>query len=285
MATTDKTPSDLTIEPRDFAFGRGGHGARWWLGDDPVATAFYNALSATFPHGERFFMDAVRAHRAEVPDRLNRQITAFLSQEAMHTREHLFFNRQVSDHGYDVAALEARTKTRLDFARSQSPLAQLGATIALEHFTAILAHAALADPRHLAHASDEARAMWRWHAIEEIEHKAVAFDTFLAVTRHLSGRRRWVIRAATMLVSTSLLFSTVKGNMADLFAADGIDRPRTWMRAWLFLWVRPGLLRQVLGEYLSYFLPGFHPWRRDDRALAAAAARDLAAARGVLAPA
>jgi hypothetical protein len=276
MSEAIHTPADLTISPRDYAFGRDGPAARWWLGGDPVATAFYDALSATFPQGERFFMDAVRRQRHRAAPVLAGQIAAFLSQEAMHTREHIFFNRQIAAHGFDVGAMEARTRAILDFARSQDALKQLAATVALEHFTAILAHAVLSDERHLAGAPDEARAMWRWHAVEEVEHKAVAFDTLMAASGELSGARRWLLRAATMIVATRLLFATVGANMGEIFAFAGIDGARAWRKTAAFLLVRPGILRQVAGPYLAYFLPGFHPWKRDDRALAANAARSLA---------
>jgi uncharacterized protein len=272
---TTETPSDLTIRPRDLSFGRDTAPAHWWLGGDPVATAFYNALSATFPLGERFFMDSVRRHRAEVSPGQAPQIAAFLAQEAMHTREHLFFNGQLADHGYDLAAMEARTAARIAFARRFSPRRQLAATVALEHFTAILAHAVLADPRHLDGAAPPARAMWRWHAMEEIEHKAVAHDTLMAATRRVPAWRRWELRASTMVVATWLLFSAVGGNIADIFTADGINRPATWRRFFAFLLVRPGILRQVTVGYLTYFRPGFDPWRRDDRALVAEAERTL----------
>ena len=276
MSETSRTPPDLTILPRDFTFGREARTDRWWMGGDPVATAFYDGLSATFPLGERFFMDAVRHYRDRASPILSAQIAAFLAQEAVHSREHAFFNQQIAEHGFDMAAMEARTKAILDFARTQEPIGQLGATVALEHFTASLAHAILSDPRHLAGATDEAKAMWRWHAIEEIEHKAVAYDTFLAATDRLSGLRRWILRAVTMNVATRLMISTVGRNMADIFTAGGINRSRTWWRVIGFLAVRPGILRQVLGAYLTYFLPGFHPWKRDDRALAARAALSLA---------
>lgn len=277
MTIPTRTPSDLAIQPRDLSFAPPGPPPRWWLGGDPVATAFFDALSATFPHGERFFMDAVRRYRGQASPALREQIAGFLSQEAMHTREHIVFNQQVAAHGVDVAALEARAKARLDFARSRPPLLQLGATIALEHFTAILAHAVLADPRHLEGASDAARALWRWHAVEEVEHKAVAFDTFLAATRDLSGWRRWTLRVTTMAAATGILVSTVGDNLADIFDAHGVNRPATWRRLAAYLLVRPGIVRQVLGRYLAYFMPGFHPWAHDDRALAAEAERGLAA--------
>src|SRR3546814_1673082 len=72
---------------------------------------------------------------------------------------------------------------------------QLAGTCALEHFTATLAHAILSDPAHLAGAETEAQRMWRWHAIEEIEHKAVAYDTLLLAMRDRTHFRRWTLRS------------------------------------------------------------------------------------------
>ena len=267
MSKANPTPADLAILPRDRAFFRGETNRRHWQGGDPIATAFYNALSATFPLGERFFMDAVRNFAHLGAPKLKAEIAAFTTQEAVHSREHVFFNNQVAAHGYDMAEMQARTRARVDFAHSRPPLAQLAATVALEHFTAILAHAALSDPRHFADAGDEARAMWTWHAIEEVEHKAVAFDTFMLAAAGLSASRRWLLRASAMVFATTTLLSTVMANMTTMFRADGIDNASTWLRVAGFLFGRPGIFRQVFIAYLSFYRPGFHPWEVDDRSL------------------
>ena len=111
--------------------------------------------------------------------------------------------------------------------------------------------------------------MWRWHALEEVEHKAVAFDTFTLATGDLPGWRRWLLRSVIMGVATGLLFSNVAASMASMFKTDGIAGPRTWGRVFAFLFARPGILRQIFSDYLAYFRPGFHPWAIDDRALIA----------------
>src|SRR5919206_5135181 len=99
------TPADLTITPRDRRFGRGAVQERWWLGGDPVATAFYNALSATFPKGEAYFVESVRLFREGAPEKLEREIKAFVTQEVMHSREHVQFNKRALEVGYDMSAL------------------------------------------------------------------------------------------------------------------------------------------------------------------------------------
>src|SRR5688572_17320894 len=103
-----RTPADLTITPRDRRFGRGARIERWWMGGDPVASAFYNALSATFPIGEAWFVESVRAFRAGTPPRLEREIRAFVTQEVMHSREHAQFNQRALEAGYDLTPLEDR---------------------------------------------------------------------------------------------------------------------------------------------------------------------------------
>jgi predicted metal-dependent hydrolase len=264
-----QTPADLVIHPRDIAFGREASAPVWWLGGDPIATAFFNALSASFPQGERFFMDAVRPYRSAADPKLGDQIQAFTAQEAVHSREHLVFNNVVAAQGYDFGRIDAYLKTRFDFGRTLPPLNRLCATIALEHFTAILAHAILSDGDDLANAPPELKRMWQWHAIEEIEHKAVAFDTFLVAAQRFSPLRRWWIRCVSMVLTTIMFFQFIGFGVREFFRHDGIDNLRSWRALFRYLWIRPGIMRRAAPGYFSYFKPGFHPWRVDDRALIA----------------
>ncbi len=261
------TPSDLKITSRDLAFARKMPNPRFWQGGDIIATAFYNALSASFPQGERFFMDSVRHFKGKADPKLQEQIVAFTTQEALHTREHVFFNQQVSGHGYDLSRMDAVIKKRLDFGRTRPKLEQLGATIALEHFTAILAHEALANPAHFAYATEEARRMWKWHAIEEIEHKSVAFDTFLAATKNMPGWQRYFIRVRTMIVATFMFFEFLFRGIADLLRQDGMNGPGSWLKMFSFMLFKPGMIGRVIPAYFAYYKPGFHPWNEDDRDL------------------
>jgi uncharacterized protein len=269
------TPTDLTITPRDRRFGRGASTDRWWLGGNPVATALYNALSATFPKGEAFFVESVRNFREDVPPRLESEIRAFVTQEVMHSREHVAFNKRAQDAGYDLTPLERRVDDRLALVRSKPPIAALAATMALEHFTAILAHQLLSDPRHLAKADPESRALWRWHAIEEIEHKGVAYDTWLHATRSWPRFKRWSVKARVMLLVTRNFLVDRTAGTLELLRQDGITGPGAWARLFWYGWVRPGMFRKVFAAWASYFMPGFHPWNHDDRALIGQAESEL----------
>jgi predicted metal-dependent hydrolase len=289
--TTAATPADLRITPRDLKFNRvggqnaalvseqatqnGANSLRWWHGGDPIKTAFYNALSMTFPQGESLFIEAVRRFREQANPLLQTQIAAFIKQETLHTREHVVFNRLVEQGGYDVKGINAYVSNRMRIARERSPLAQLAITVALEHFTAILAHGLLSDPKHLQGAPAEAAKLWRWHAIEEIEHKGVAFDTYVAATQNRSDFRRWYIRCKAMAFISYVFWRSNARHMADFFRQDGMNTPLTWLRVLKFHFVSPGMLSKVFLEYWKFYLPGFHPWNTDDRALIADAERSL----------
>jgi predicted metal-dependent hydrolase len=110
--------------------------------------------------------------------------------------------------------------------------------------------------------------MWRWHAIEEIEHKAVAYDTWLHATRDMPGWKRWTLRSFAMLAAAVRFHYVVYRNTAELLAQDRKNNPRSWWRLLRYLYGDPGLMRLLATKMFGYFRPGFHPWQHDDRALA-----------------
>jgi predicted metal-dependent hydrolase len=277
MTIRPSTPADLSIVPRNRRFDRPVSSNRWWHGNRPAATAFFNALSITFPKGEAFFIESVRAFRDNAPEPLAEQISEFTRQELAHTREHLAFNRAVTAAGYDTSRLEQAVEQRLAFIRSKPPIASLAATMALEHFTAIFAHQLLADPRHLVGADRNAADLWRWHAIEEIEHKGVAYDTWLHATAHWPRFRRWRVKAKVMLVVTRNFIVDRTRGAIDLLRQDGLTGPVLWARLLWFAFGYPGMMRKILPMWAAFFRPGFHPWQHDDRRLIGNADRDEAA--------
>jgi predicted metal-dependent hydrolase len=266
-ATTLPTPSDLSITPRDRRFGRGTATPRLWHGGRVEATAIYNALSTTFPAGEAFFVESVRAFRDGAPPKIAEEIKGFTTQEAIHSREHDAFNKRAAEAGYDLSKLEQRVEWRLSVTKSKPPIVSLGATMALEHFTAILAHQLLANPHHLVGAEQETADLWRWHAVEEIEHKGVAYDTWLHATRQWPRSKRWKVKAKVMLYVTRNFVVDRTAGALELMRQDGVTGLRAWSLLLWYLWVRPGMFRKIAGAWVKFFLPGFHPWNEDDRHL------------------
>jgi hypothetical protein len=266
-AITHPTPADLSITPRDRRFGRDTALARLWHGGRVEATAIYNALSTTFPAGEAFFVESVRQFRDGAPPKLAEEIKGFTTQEAIHSREHDAFNKRAANAGYDLSRLEARVEQRLTLTRDRPPVVSLAATMALEHFTAILAHALLADPRHLEGSQAEVADLWRWHAVEEIEHKGVAYDTWLHATRDWPRLKRWKVKAKVMLLVTRNFLVDRTAGALELMRQDGVTGAKAWALLISYLWVRPGMFRKIAGAWFKFFLPGFHPWNEDDRHL------------------
>ncbi|HET7282751.1 MAG TPA: metal-dependent hydrolase [Sphingomicrobium sp.] len=266
-ATTLPTPADLSITPRDRRFGRETATPRLWHAARVEATAIYNALSSTFPIGEAYFVESVRAFREGAPPKLAEEIKAFTTQEAIHSREHDAFNKRASEAGYDLSKLEARVEERLAITRSRPPIVNVAATMALEHFTAILAHELLKNPSHLDGAEPEAADLWRWHSVEEIEHKGVAYDTWLHATRGWPRFKRWKVKARVMLLVTRNFVVDRTAGSLELMRQDGVTGLRAWALLLWYLWVRPGMFRKIAGAWSKFFLPGFHPWNEDDRYL------------------
>ncbi len=263
------TPKDHQITPRDRRFGRDAahKPGRWWLNNDPVATAFYNALSLTFPRGEAFFIESVKAFRDVTPEKLQKEIRAFVKQEIIHTREHVALNRRVEEAGYDTSKIERRVIESLEMTKDRPAIANLGATMILEHFTAIMAQQFIANPQHFANADKETADLWRWHALEEIEHKGVAYDTWLYATRDWSRWQRWKVKSLLMLVITRNFWTNRYTDTLDLLAQDGFTGFRTKMKLFGFLLAKPGVARKIIIPWVKFFLPGFHPWNEDDRHL------------------
>ena len=254
----------IEIVPRDQNFAFSDIEERDWLCGDPIKSLIFNALSITFPAGERFFIKSVKTFRNHVNDDvLKAQIAGFMAQEAMHTREHIRYNQRLEQHGCRASMLHDETVAQLEWAQANyDDLELLSATCALEHFTAILADELLSNTDLLKDAKSEYRNVWLWHAIEEAEHKGVAFDVYQEV---VGGRGYWV-RVKSMLIVT-LLFLKRMGRHFDVLLED-IGHGESWssrLRLNWLLWGNPGLFRTMMLKWAAYFQPGFHPWNHDNR--------------------
>ncbi len=263
------TPADVKVPPRDIRFDVAAAKSGHWLGGDPVGTAVFNAMSLTFPDGERMFIDAVRHHRDRVSGKLAEDVKGFITQESIHAREHHQLNLLIDRDKYPVAEIEAAVKERTDFARARGPMRMLIATIALEHFTAMMAEAH-ARHRNLFENTDPGiERMWRWHAVEETEHKAVAYDVFLEVTKRWPPWRRYFRRTLAMALITYFFTRNITHYAARLLEADGYSYADAVKVVKRFVWKSPGLFTRNARTYFAWYRPGFHPWDQDTRALVA----------------
>jgi hypothetical protein len=234
---------------------------RRWCGGDAFLSAFFNALSMSFPVGEQFFIDAVRDGAKNLPDEarvaMEREIRGFVGQEATHRRIHQLFNTQLEQQGlrdfWSPRALERMKRLEGVDARHA-----VGVTAATEHLTAIFADWLLAHPRVLEGSEPRLATLWMWHAAEESEHRATAFDLY----RALGGDERWR-RRYMRVVSLNFALDLTRQTIDNLKRDGALWRLATWRSAARWLFARGGLVREVFGPWRAYFRAGFHPFQVD----------------------
>jgi len=262
-----KSPDALAFGPRRPSFDLAEALAGDWHGGSAFKTAYFNAMSTLFPLGEKFFIDSVRAYRKQVNDpKLLNEITAFQGQEAIHRLQHQKYNELLCEQrGYDLALFERPIRDRMAWAYRNFPARRrLAGTVANEHLTAIMANDMLTFRDAFTDADPDVAELWQWHGIEETEHKAVAFDVFVAVGGTVRERRQ------ALMMNTFFFFKDTFRNLSIMLKHDGkLWSLREWLSGFKYLFVKPGILRRVFIAYLSFYKKDFHPWQNDNRALIA----------------
>jgi predicted metal-dependent hydrolase len=235
---------------------------RYWMGNDPFKTRFFDAMSTLFPQGEKFFITSVREFRDQITDpKLAKEVRDFTRQEAQHSLVHRQYNNRLKAQGIDIDAIEKDLEQSLfvDIPKVTSAQQRLAATSALEHLTSMMC-TCFFERRDLLETSDpRVRAMYAWHAIEEVEHKAVAYDVMVDVAKVGYLRRN----IAMVSVSGGFPF-TVGSILNQMLVADGFSRwqrMKLWAKGLWWFWKPGGLFIPTLGYYFSYYKPGFHPWK------------------------
>jgi predicted metal-dependent hydrolase len=225
------------------------------------------ALSAVFPDGEDYFVRSVRHFRDEITDPdLKKQVAGFIGQESVHGREHRAFNDRLGELGYPTKKFERLTKKGLALRwKLAPPRANLAATAALEHFTATLAELVLTNEEVRAHFGHPAvRDLFVWHALEESEHKAVAFDVYKAVGG-TERTRVWTMKAIRVGFVVGMSLQVAISMLLDR----DTYKPRTLVRSLTKFRKSPLVSRQLWLQLKDYDRPDFHPDDRDTTALVA----------------
>lgn len=236
-----------------------------WHGGSAYRTAWFNAMSLLFPLGEKFFIDSVCHFQDNIEDpRLQHEIASFRAQEATHRLQHQKYNELLCDlRHYDLDRFEKNERERMAWAyRELSPRRRLAGTVANEHLTAIMANDMLSNQDVLVGADPQIARLWEWHGVEETEHKAVAFDVFIAIGGTVSERRQ------ALLLNTFFFFKDTLRNVCIMLQKDGkLWNIREWASGFKFLFIKPGMLRRAFPAWLRFFRKDFHPWQDDNRAL------------------
>jgi len=265
---TDKIHGDGTQRPMQarekLDFQLDERIPRFWNGGDPYKTRLFDAMSLTFPIGERYFISSVRAYRDQIRDtHLLQEVKDFMRQEAQHGIVHTQFNEMLAKQGQAVGwsqrVLDAKFKWQL---AKWPAVFNLSYTAAAEHLTAMMCTTFMERADIIEPFDPRMRALYAWHSIEEVEHKAVCFDVLTQV-----AKASYFTRIAGLLYF-SVEYTVGNWYMVNrMLKADGFG---PWQRlkmlakgAW-WLYKPGGVFMPALGYYLSYFKPGFHPWQHKE---------------------
>ncbi|MCU4413303.1 metal-dependent hydrolase [Acinetobacter sp. WU_MDCI_Axc73] len=234
--------------------------------DSTLMSHFLTALSITFPEGERFFVETVRNVRAQIEDaQLQKDISGFIGQESHHARAHEQFNQNVQDSHYHLKKFEQVFAKEMIRLRTLSHRRQLAATVALEHFTALIAGYMLKYPDFMFKGlSENMTNLWLWHAMEEIEHKHVAFDVYQQVFSNLAQRRR-SMRTITIGFLTSTAVMTAHLVWQD--RQHSLYRPQELLKNIQVMGGFGLMMLRLLPEYLAFYRADFHPSQIDQNDL------------------
>lgn len=226
---------------------------------------FLNTLSIFFPAGERFFIQSIRNYREQITDAdLKKAIAAFIGQEAFHTREHEEYNAVMEAANLNVARMEKTVEELLATVQRILPKPlQLAATVALEHLTALMATIVLEDEHFFAGSEEHYLALWQWHAMEETEHKGVAYDVYEQAVG--KGPAAYAMRTGVFLAANIVFWVLVSRFYWNVVKADGkhLDL-KGWGKGLNMILGPKGLIPRMTGEWLDFFRPNFHPWDKDN---------------------
>jgi len=249
--------------------------------NDIVLSHIAVALSSVFPDGEDFFVRSVRHYRDQISDpQMKKDVAGFIGQESIHGREHRVLNERFAEMGYPTKLVERVTKKGLELRTRFAPASvNLATTAALEHFTATLAELILSDPDARGMFGDETvKNLFLWHALEESEHKAVAFDVYKSV----GGGER--MRVITMNVLRFGFPIAIIGQVIVSLLLDK-DARRHPVRVWRSLRrVRksPLLSKKLWNQLKDYNRRDFHPSQSEHTGLVAPWREELFGTNGTL---
>ena len=232
---------------------------RYWFAGDPFLTRMFDALSLTFPDGERYFIQSVRLFRDQIQDPdLKQRVADFIRQEAQHGIAHDKMNQVMKDQGMPVDQFIQRLNKVFKFElKYRSPQYNIAMTAAAEHLTALMAETLYGEKDTLQDAHPYVRALFAWHASEEMEHRDVAFDVMQQV-----GNVPEVTRKMALVLTTGLMFGFTLYRANVMLRCDGFNRTQRLkmnVRGLQWLFGKQGKLRKMQSQYRDWFKPDFHP--------------------------
>jgi predicted metal-dependent hydrolase len=266
LPSSSNTPEGVSIKARNMSFEIEQALATDWADKDAFLTAIFNAMSISFPSGEKNFIDSVRVYQDRIEDpKLRSEVKGFFKQEGIHSREHRKYNQLLcQQRGYDLEELEGVYLNRIEASKNDPKITNrvmLASTVAVEHFTASFGESFL-QGKLVKNVEGPLGDLWRWHSLEELEHKSVAFDVY----RQIGGDNK--MRTTVMRLSMMTLFWDVMKVAIKILRHDQqLWKWKTVKSMAKFLFSKQGFIRIHVPAYKAFFRDDFHPWDIDNRPL------------------
>lgn len=259
-----RLPASFPVRRMDYNFE---NTPKYWCANDPAMTHYFTGLSTLFPEGESYFVRSVRALRehAKLNEALDREISAFIGQEAMHSKEHHAFHISAQQHGLNPESLEKATGIVLKgLEKVFSKKWNLLVTVGLEHYTAVLVVSMMETVNE--YMTDKTiRDLWLWHSVEETEHKAVAFDLYEYL--YGNGLNAYLPRVTIFTLSLILITGLSTIYQIVLMKRDKqLSNLKTWQNFFNFAAKQ---YKTFIPKFFEYYRYDFHPNQTNEKNLVA----------------
>ncbi len=258
----------IIVRPVDYTYQDPLKKNKIWYDTDPIITHFFNALQATFPEGEKFFIQAALDGASQIIQKkkldrqLKRDMDLFIRQEARHSHQHSLWTKALVDIGYkDMEKYDHNIKRfRTRFKKYVPATFRLAITAAAEHYTASLAFFFTHIQREfLINSIQPFRGLLLYHAMEELEHKSVCFDLYQNLSGNYFGRM-----LGFLFITIDLMYG-IFIRFRYLMRRDGKWDNHHRMKFLKYLIGKEGIIKGLVFKLKSFLKPSFHPWQTDER--------------------
>lgn len=245
---------ESTIAVREMTFEVERESGGVWNNRYPEMCHTLNAFQLALPFLEPYFIDALRGARERIDDlKLAGDVAAFCAQEANHARQHRRYCRLLRKHYPGLADYETKIQRSLIASRQHDSLDwRLAYTAGYEAITAELARWLFRcagdwfpDQEH------EFAKLMTWHAVEEIEHRHVAFDALQSVNPN------YLLRVRGLAAAMHKTWTDMVPVVTYLLEVDGYHR--RWDSKLRRLVFRVRFLTELGPMLARYLRPGYHP--------------------------
>ncbi|MCG8673718.1 MAG: metal-dependent hydrolase [Pseudomonadales bacterium] len=265
MPTTTINKPEIRARKMKFNFSDIKN-ANYW-GGNAIVSSYFAAMSATFPPGEKEFIESVRLFQDRINDpHLKKEIKEFIGQEGQHSHQHRKINEAFAEQGWDTERIEGKLRNKIaNLNRVLSDESRLARTVCFEHITAIMSEFILENQEVLDDLPESLKSLFLWHTVEEIEHKSVAFDVYETLVGDRNHLRRHMA-LVTIDFSITMLYYQV---LAHIWARS-LPSWSDLKGAWKFFFGKKGMISNMRQPYLNFYRKDFHPWEVDNSDLIAA---------------